>query len=156
MVSGVTARPPSSRSTFGVARPSTWPTRCLRATGSWSPAGCASAAGRPPRGRSGRCQPEVRYRQGRTRPRAWPKRPQPGAGAAGRTRRRLQRPAAVLAWLAVPPWAPGELPGARPFGAAVRPLPGSVLLHGGQVVVLIADSSEEADGPPADIQALRL
>ena len=35
-------------------RPSTWPTPYLRVTGSWSPAGCASAAGTPPKATSGR------------------------------------------------------------------------------------------------------
>ena len=34
----------------GAARPSTWPTPWPRATGSWSPAGSGSAAGRPPEG----------------------------------------------------------------------------------------------------------
>jgi hypothetical protein len=36
------------------ARPSTWPTPFPRATGSWSPADSANAAGKPPRARSGR------------------------------------------------------------------------------------------------------
>src|SRR5215211_9053177 len=38
----------------GVARPNTWPTPSPKATGSWSPAGSASAAGKPPKARSGR------------------------------------------------------------------------------------------------------
>ena len=38
----------------GAGRPSTWPTPWPRATGSWSPGGCASAAGRPPRATSAR------------------------------------------------------------------------------------------------------
>jgi hypothetical protein len=38
----------------GAGRLRTWPSPFPRATGSWSPAGSASAAGRPPRGTSGR------------------------------------------------------------------------------------------------------
>ena len=52
--SGATATPPSSRSTSGAAKPRTWPTPCPRATGSWSPAGSASAAGRTRRATSDR------------------------------------------------------------------------------------------------------
>ncbi|HKO84144.1 MAG TPA: single-stranded DNA-binding protein [Actinomycetota bacterium] len=68
-------------------------------------AGCASGPGRPLRGRSGRwprSRPmrsgpaSVRHRQGRTHHRTRQQRPQPRPGPAGRTRRRLQRVAALL------------------------------------------------------------
>jgi len=38
----------------GATRPKTWPSPSPRATGSWSPADCASAAGKPPKATSGR------------------------------------------------------------------------------------------------------
>ena len=71
----------------------------------WSPAGSGSAAGRPARGRSGRSPswrptsrrlPQVGHRQGRTGQPARQRRAQPGSGATRRTRRRLQRPGALL------------------------------------------------------------
>jgi hypothetical protein len=43
---------------------STWPTPWPRATGSWSPGGCASAAGRTPRVTSGRSPRSRRMRSG--------------------------------------------------------------------------------------------
>jgi len=86
-----------------------WPTPWPRATGSWSPGGCASGPGRRPRGeavghrdrgRRGRGQPEVGHGQGRALQPARPRRPLHWARSAGRARRRLQRRTAVLSlWL---------------------------------------------------------